>query len=256
MRKNNKTTREVLCSFTGRMTLSSPADRSKLVSDAEMFFNQIGNCCASLGIAWPTGLELKLPDGSRSIFSRPKLKARPVTEREKEFLREVVVPMFLEYCISLPVTGADREKIKIRKEAREKAAFGRLRNDKDERAGAEFWMRWRNALLCHRENPQASLAIVPMRMEHAAPKFWQGFFRAMRTSASYGHKEPTDKWLIEHEEEFKNLTPSETKERFGSKFQATSADKLHERMNKLALAHRHEPRGKASPNYRQFRREG
>jgi hypothetical protein len=237
------------------MTLSSPADRSKLESDAEMFFDQVGRCCSSLGIAWPSGLELKLPDGTRVMFSRPKLKGRAVTEREKEFLRAVVLPMFWEYCMSLPVTGANQEKIKRKKDQYEKTVFGKLRNDKDKRAGAEFWMRWQNALLCHQENPtRVSFVIAPMRMERATPKFWQGFFQAMRTSASYGNKEPTDKWLIEHEEEVKNLTPREVKEQFGSKFQATSVEKLHERMQNLGLAHRHEPRGKASPNYRQFRR--
>lgn len=246
----------MLCAFTGQMTLSSLAERSKLESEAKMFFDQVGNCCASLGIAWPTGLELKFPDGARVIFSRRQPEARPVTEREKEFLREVVVPMFLEYCMSLPVTRADQEKIKRRKDQYEKTLFGNLRDDKDKRAGAEFWKRWRNALLCHQENPsKTSLAIAPMRMEHATSKFWQGFFQAMRTSASYGHKEPTDKWLIEHEQEIKDLMPREIEEQFGSKFQATSVKKLHERLNKLSLKHRHEPSGKASPNYRQFRRE-
>jgi hypothetical protein len=254
MSKNNESIREVLCSFTAPMTMMSSADRSHLEQGAKIFFDEVGNCCTSLGIAWPTGLKLKLPNGSCVIFSRPKLKRRSITEFEKEFLRAVVLPMFWDYCMSLPVPGVDHDRIKRKKEQHERAVFGKLRKDKEKRAGADLWMRWRNALRCYRQNPALALAITPMRVEQATSKFWLGFFEAMRTSASFGDRNPTDKWLIEHEEKIKNLTPREVKERFGSQFQATSIRKIHERMNKLGLDHKHEPSGKASPNYRPFRR--
>jgi hypothetical protein len=41
----------------------------------------------------------------------------------------------------------------------------------------------------------------------------------------------------------------ELNEQFVSKFHSISDKKLHERLHELGIAHRDEPRGKASPNY-------
>jgi hypothetical protein len=186
MSKNNKTTRQVLSSFKGRMESSSPVDRSQLESAAAQFFDQVAYYCASLGIAWPTGLELKFPDGSGVRFSRTARKAAPLTERQKESLRELLMPLLLRFykSIACNCTEADRDKIEKKEEQYKKGL-----------------------------------------------------------SATLQGKNSPKKWLIEHEEEIKNLTPREMKERFGLK---TSLKKLHEKH----VEHKDEPRGQASPNYR------
>jgi hypothetical protein len=191
MSKNNKTTRQVLSSFKGRMELSSPADKAKLESAAAKFFDQLGYYCASLGVPWPTGLELKFPDGTHVSFCRPKSQVQP-TEQQKEILRQLVTPMLLAFYESIAptCTQADREKIKKKMEKYKEGVSERLKGKRSTRA-----------------------------------------------------------WLIEHEEEIKNLIPEETMERFGDQFDIKSVAKLHEALNDSGCAHKHRPSGKASPNY-------
>ena len=87
--------------------------------------------------------------------------------------------------------------------------------------------------------------ILPIEMLYLSPllealnaldaEFFDGLAEAMRILQSYG-EDPTNKWLIEHEEEIKGCTPEEIIKRFGSQFQVISSDKLHRRLNKLGLA--------------------
>ena len=264
MTKKKETARALLFSFTGPIKFS-PAVLPQIESAAEKYFDQLSHFHASLGMPWPSRLELKLPDGTRVIFSRPKSEGPPPTKRQKEILREMTKPTllrleFFESIASIAGTEADRENIKIKKEQYENAVFGTL-NEKRKRAGAGFLMDLRSAELYHRESPNPGLSVIArIRVAYATPlfqalienntEFMQGVLEKMRRSASHWHEDPTKKWLIEHEEEIKSFTPPKIMERFGSEFPCKSVNKLREKLNEVRVQHKHDPRGRGSPTYR------
>jgi hypothetical protein len=211
MSKTNKTARQVILRYEGRIELSSLTDRSKVESAGAKFFDQAGHYCASIGVAWPSRIDFNFPDGRPVRFSRSKLKGPPLTERQEKIVRELLAPMFLEFCESIACTEADREKIKKNKEQYEKAVFGKLRNEKGKanRAGAEFLRGLKLAELYHRENPNPALSVIAtIRMAYATPlfqalignntEFVQGILKQMRRSLS--ERRSIKKRLIETDE--------------------------------------------------------
>jgi hypothetical protein len=89
-------------------------------------------------------------------------------------------------------------------------------------------------------------------------EFFKGLAEAMQLLESYNGRDPVNKRLLEYKMESlpnPQHTPREIKQRIGSQFQSISLRKLHERLHELDVPHKDEPRGKASPNYRQFYRD-
>ena len=180
---------------------------------------------------------------------------------KRDSARERHADAFVERC-ARDETGT--RKHEGTKAAYEKACFGKLRSSGKKRAAFEFLRRLRLSRDYDRESTDPkvmSRIILPIEMVYLSPlleplnaldaEFFDGLAEAMRILQSLQsyEKDPTDKWLIEHEEEIKGCTPEEIIKRFGSQFQVTSPDKLHRRLNKLGLDHQHKPRGKASPEY-------
>jgi hypothetical protein len=151
----NTTTGEVILCHRGRIESSSPADRSKVKSASEKFFDQAGHLCASLAVAWPSHIEISFPDGSGVCIRKAKLRGPVLTERQKQIVRELLMPMVLEFRESIACTEADREKIKKQKEQHERLVLTKLKNER-EKAGAEFLRCLQLAELYHRENPALS----------------------------------------------------------------------------------------------------
>jgi hypothetical protein len=171
MSKSNGTKREVILRYNERIEMSSSPDRSKVESAGATFFDQGGQLCASLGIAWPCHIEFNFSDGRSVRFSRRKLKAPPLTERQKQIVRELLMPMFLEFCESIASTEADREKIKKIKKQYERAVLPKVRNEK-EKTGAEFLRGLQLAELYHREDPNPTLSMIAhIRTVYATPLF-------------------------------------------------------------------------------------
>lgn len=208
----SKTTREVVLRYKGRIELSSLADQSKVESAGAKFFDQAGQFCASLVVAWPRRLEFTFPDGDRVIFSKPRLKGPLLTEAQKKIVRELLMPMHLEFCEAIARTEADREKIRKNKEEYEKAVFGKSLKNKRQRAGAEFLRGLQLAELYHRENSsrgsQALPVIALIRTVYGSPlfeglvgndtEFVQGILKQMGHSQS--ERQKLKKRLIEIDE--------------------------------------------------------
>lgn len=237
-----------------------PSIRKKIEFAFHDFIIQLSEYCASRAVAFPEAVEINFGGGHSLVFSRPKSKVQ--TRRQKEILRASGMPMLLDFLERCARDETGRARMKERKAAYEKACFGKLRSSGKKRAAFEFLRRLRLSRDYDRESTDSRVMsqILPIEMLYLSPllealnaldaEFFDGLAEAMRILQSYG-KDPTNKWLIEHEEEIKGCTPEEIIKRFGSQFQVISSDKLHRRLNKLGLDHEHgyKPRGKASPKY-------
>jgi hypothetical protein len=238
----------------------SPAARKKLESDLFRFIAQLFHYCGDHHVAFPDGAALTFPHlTTGTFFGRPKRK-QVLTKRQKEINREKDMPILFALREWKARDEAERAKIMKLKGIYETACFGKLRSQR-KRTAFEFLRHWRRSCDDESTNPEPMSLIVPMKFISLAPllnalkeldaEFFDGLAEAMRVLDSYLGKDPTDKWLLENEEEIRQLTPREIKEQFGSRFLGQSVKQIHKRLHELDLKHENELRGKASPNYRQ-----
>jgi hypothetical protein len=188
------------------------------------------------------------------------LKGTP-TAAQMEIAREILAKHYADLAEGW--FGRSDAIDKIRREY-EKALYGRLSGSAKKRRAFVFLRAWNAAMIFWRESGMAMpetrrlnlLKPLLDALRDSDDEFFKGLAEAMQIVKSYG-KDPVNKRLLEYKMEIGSIpqhTPREIKEKFGSKFRAISVKKLHERCHELGIAHKDEPRGKASPNYRPFRR--
>jgi hypothetical protein len=271
MNKKNESTLRVRFKFK-EGTAFSPAVQNKVESACASFVAQIFDYCASRGVAFPSGVHLNFPNGSRQKFSRTTPKA--LTKRQKEILRESGARILADFLQSVAQSDEERDAFGEWKQNYDKAFFGKTSNSDTKREAMEFLRRWRNAELYDRESgtAEAISLVAPLRMVFLTPllnalkrldvDFFEGLAEAVRIldKRIYNSKDRNigsgdtyiDKWLLEYRltlpQGKSNLTMRELHELI-SKFWPVSIRKLRTKCKEFVIHTKPDARGKAAKRY-------
>ena len=215
------------------------------------------------------------PDGTRS--QQPAV-GTSLPQQAEEILYEILTKHYLKLCEALNAERralglkplGDPAKLAKQKSDFEKAYYGKLRHSERGRIAVDLLRAWRGAQIAQQRGwcqvtDSGRIAVLEPFL-HAVRTPDVEFFELLAQAAKILDKpirsskganigtgdRNLDMFLLKYGMRISGTpthTPHELNEQFVNKFRDITDKKLQERMHELGVPYKHEPRGKASPNY-------